>query len=43
MRERRGGFRHFQGGGPGMMRGDGFGLGPGMDMPFDELEFEEEL
>lgn len=41
MRERRGGFRHFQGGGPGMMRGGGFG--PGMDMPFDELEFEEEL
>lgn len=43
MRERRGGFRHFQGGGPGMMRGGGFGLGPGFDMPFDEPEPEEEL
>jgi Spy/CpxP family protein refolding chaperone len=44
MRERfRGGFRHFQGGGPGMMRGGGFGLGPGLDMPFDEPELEEEL
>ncbi|MCI0690972.1 Spy/CpxP family protein refolding chaperone [candidate division KSB1 bacterium] len=43
MRERRGGFRHFQGGGPRMMRGGGFGLGPGLDMPFDEPEPEEEL
>jgi protein CpxP len=44
MHERfRGGFRHFQGGGPGMMRGGGFGLGPGFDMPFDEPEPEEEL
>lgn len=43
MRERRGGFRHFQGGGPGMMRGGGFGLGPDFDMPFDGPELEEEL
>jgi Spy/CpxP family protein refolding chaperone len=44
MHERfRGGFRHFQGGGPGMRRGGGFGLGPGMDMPFEEPEPEEEL
>jgi Spy/CpxP family protein refolding chaperone len=43
MRERHGGFRHFQGGGPGMMRGGGFRLGPGFDMPFDEPELEEEL
>jgi Spy/CpxP family protein refolding chaperone len=42
MREHRGGFRHFQGGGPGMMRG-GFGFGLGLDMPFDEPEIEEEL
>jgi protein CpxP len=37
------GFRHFEGGGPGMMRHGGLGFGPGMDMPFDELDFEEEL
>ncbi|MGH7451408.1 MAG: Spy/CpxP family protein refolding chaperone, partial [bacterium] len=44
MRERfRGGFRHFEGDGPGMMRRGGFGLGLGMDMPFEEPEPEEEL
>jgi Spy/CpxP family protein refolding chaperone len=44
MHERfRGGFRHFQGGGPGMMRGGGFGFGQGFDIPFDEPEPEEEL
>lgn len=43
MRERRGGFRHFDGGGPGMMRHGGFGFGPGFDMPFDEPEPDEEL
>jgi protein CpxP len=37
-----GGMRHL-GGGPGMMRGGGFGFGPGWNMPFDEPEFEEEL
>ena len=44
MRERfHDGFRHFQGSGPGMMRHGGFGLGQGLDMPFDEPEPEEEL
>jgi Spy/CpxP family protein refolding chaperone len=43
MREHRGGFRHFQGGGPGMMRSGGLGFGPGFDIPFDEPEHEEEL
>jgi protein CpxP len=42
MRERRGGFDKFRGR-PGMMRGGGFGSGPGFDMPFDEPEFDEEL
>jgi len=37
----RGGFGHF--GGPGMMRRGGFERGPGLDMPFDEPEPEEEL
>jgi Spy/CpxP family protein refolding chaperone len=43
MREHfRGGFRHFDGGGPGMMRRGGFGRGMGLGMFPEEPELDEE-